>query len=500
MPRRVLALNINGDMTYCTCAPDQRGKGRCNHVAHQMDGESPEEFLERVEALIESGELQLGNVVGSDDGDPFGDSAFIPYEGTTVTTRPYRMTDEDKEQLVKIENRMQLEREMGAGYIELETPLWNDMDKNWFCQQVNVSKKSLNDVLYGNAQIILDGGNGKLGKWRILPNDTLEDWKEHGYPRGWDPDTKLGSGVLAVNQWAMETVGFEPTRDVYVVPYWMRMGISNHVNDYDTSASEDAVIGDLGEEVSSDITVGYKYLLRTHANPDRQQIAYDALLNNGALPENLARWGNGFRNSSLADEFAGKGGVFRAVLSAGSIPYTGRAVAIPNANLKYGELAIPSSMAVDIFRPTILRNLSERGMSNDQIDAWIAHYRIPQQKISPRDKLELEEMIKDKRVAMNRQPSLHKPSFQSYHPIIASGVSVEVNPLYCKGYNLDFDGDEVHVYAFNNDDIIPVVDRSIDANLDVNTHLPRQQSKSTILPSKDAMFGLLSILQAAENA
>ena len=525
---KVLAMNIHGDMTYCTCPPELRGTGRCNHVAHQMEDESPAEFLERVEAMQESGELHFESLIQEGDGDgsgisggsdqPFGEKAFIPYEGTKVETRPYRMTDEEKQHLVKIENRAQLEQAMNGGYIELETPLWNDMDKNYWCQQTGFNRKSLNQVLRGEAKIVLQSESSRFPAGRVVANETLEQWEKEGYPRGWDKNCRMGTGVLAMNEYAEQALpGFQATKDVYVIPYWMRMGIADHTQDYRSSSADAAALGEPQEEVSSDITLAYKYLLRNHKNPDKQQLAYEALLDNSGLPDDYARFGNGYRNHSLSDEFAGKGGVFRAVLSGGSIPYTGRAVAVPNADLKYGELGIPASMAVDIFRPTIIHRLAEKNYGTDEIQAFMDRYRSPY--FSEKDRMELERLISDRRVAMNRQPSLHQPSFQSYRPRISGksgpgrmkegdagyskpvrqSVCVEANPLYCKGYNLDFDGDEVHVYAFNADEILPVVDRTIDSGLEVNTRLPRQQHKSTIMPSKDALFGLLSILQANDG-
>ena len=274
------------------------------------------------------------------------------------------------------------------------------------------------------------------------------------------------------------------------------MGIADHSDEFVESAGANPVAGAPKEDaISSDITVAYKYMLRQHANPQKQQLAYEALLNNNALSKDDARYSNGYRNKSLADEFAGKGGVFRAVISGGSIPYSGRAVITPNADLKFGECAIPASMAVDIFRPTLLDQLTAEGKSIEEIDAWMAQYRIPQHEISPATKKDLEDRISTRRVALCRQPSLHQSSFQSFRPRISHGATIENNPLICKAYNADHDGDEMSCYGFNQEHIIPILDRSIDATLPVNTRLPRHLETLSILPTKDSLFGILSILE-----
>ena len=519
MVTKRLALNENGDMTWCTCEPGQEGKGRCNHVAHQKPDESPAQFAERVSEIQERLSVQedgvpssghpdidgkteaavdqlMHAVYGEREPQPMGENSFIPYEGTTVETKPYRMTEDEKKGLQKIENRMQLDMNIDGGYMELEEPLWNDMDKNYFCQISGMSKANLERVLHGEAQIVFESASGRFPVGRVIPNETIEQWEKEGYPKAWDPNAKMDTGVQAMNKYAALYHQFEATKDVFVLPYYMRMGIADHSAEYGASSTDNPVAGaPMEDAVSSDITIAYKYMLRQHANPQRQQIAYEALLNNAALDENRARFTNGYRNYSLADEFAGKGGVFRAVMSGGSVPYSGRAVITPNSDLKFGEVAIPASMAVDIFKPTIIDRFSREGKSAEWIDQWMLQYRVPQHEISPAVKLELENMISDRRVALNRQPSLHQSSFQSFRPRISHAATVEVHPLYCKAYNADFDGDNISVYGFNQEHIIPVLDRSIDASLPVNTRLPRHQDTLSIMPTKDSLFGLLSILE-----
>ena len=481
MKYKVLALNVHGHITYCTSPPELRGVGRCNHVAHQRSGESPQQFIERISDEAEKLQKNL------DEKEP-----FIPEE-TVIETKPYRMTEEERKSLVKIENRMQLDQNIEGGYIEFEEPLWNDMDKKYFSQMSGISVKYINAVLHREAYIILKG-DGRFKEGTIYTEDEVIEFEKNGFPNGWTENIVLDTGVVAMNTFAKENYDFEATKYVYVLPYYLRMGVADHTV-YASSASESAAIGEREDRISSQITAGYKYLLRQRANPDRQQLAYDALLNNDELNKNYARYTDGFRNRSLADEFAGKGGVFRAHLSGSSIPYSGRAVIVPNANLKFGEVAIPASMAIDIFRPTLLKQLSSEGMSMEEIDEWMNRYRIPQNKIHPAHRKELDERIRHLRIAMNRQPSLHQSSFQTFRPRISSSASAEIHPLYCKAYNADFDGDTCSFYGFNHEEIFPILDRNTDASLDVNVTIPRHHDTVAIMPSKDALFGLLNILE-----
>lgn len=470
---KVLAVNVNGDITYCTVDPENRGKGRCNHIAHQNHGESTQEFIERINEIREQ--------INSKE----EESNFIPYEGTEVETKPYRMSNEEKEELIKIENRMQLDQNIEGGYIELEEPLWNDMDKNYFSNISGIHKNKLTSVLHEESYIVMESEEKKFPVGKVLPIDTVDkllkiDLNEN--PLSQEEKQKLleeklnirlGIGVEDVNQFAYENYNWEATKDVYVLPYYMRIGA--------------------GEDISSDITVGYKYLLRQHKNPNRQQLAYEALLNNSSMNRDNARYTKGFKNKSLADEFVGKGGVFRACLSGSSIPYSARAIVTPEV-LPYGEIKIPASMAIDIFKPTLLEQFAYEGKSVKEIDEWFSEFRKPQTEIQKDLRDELEKRIEGKRAIMNRQPSLHTSSLQSFVPKISSDSTVKVHPLYCESYGMDFDGDAVSIYGINQESIIPTVDKSIGAHNYINTHKPRSMETSAIMPSKDALFGLINIL------
>lgn len=478
---KVLAVNVNGDITYCTASEEMRGQGRCNHITHQNASETPQEFVNRIDK--EKFEVAKNEV-----------ETFIPFDGTEVETKPYRMSDEEKEELIKIENRMQLDQNIEGGYIELEEPLWNDMDKNAFAGISGIHKNKINQIIHNEAFIVLEESEENSSKYplgRVIPNDVLKAnlIKELGLDPDGDYDLddlieqrgltgRIGQGVEDMNRFASDVYNWESTKDIYVLPYYMRIGA--------------------GEDISSDITVGYKYLLRSHKNPDNQQIAYEALLNNYSMDKDRARYTKGYKNKSLADEFVGKGGVFRAQLSGNSIPYSARAVVTPEL-MPFGELKIPASMAIDIYKPTLLEQFAYEGRSLEENDEYFSQFRKPQVEIPRELKDDLEARISHRRVVMNRQPSLHQSSLQSFRPKISDDATVKVHPLYCDSYGMDFDGDTASIYGINQESIIPTMDRSIDAHNDINTHKPRSLESNSIMPSKDSLWGLLNILDKRSN-
>lgn len=499
---RVLGMTVNGDMTFCVCPPDKRGVGRCNHIAHQMDGETPEEFVKRTEKIKIKAEKEHSLNF---------DNSFIQYDDNNeakIKTTIYRMTDKEKQTLTHIENRMQLDENIEGGYIELEEPLWNDMDKNYFAENYGIPAKHITGILHNELSIVISVDENKINNsvdsknYRKFKIGRVIDLNSELGQEASKADSEgfihLGSGVKGMNEYAANE-GFTATKDVYVIPYYMRMGVplDNDKNydddDYDDESEE--INSCEREMISSDITIGYKYLLRTHKNPDSQQIAYEALLDNTKLDKDKARYNSGYRISSLANEFAGKGGVFRACLSGSSIPYSGRAVISPTIDMKFGEIKVPPTMAVDIWKPTLLKQLSEEGKTVEEISAWIKRYRGIQNEIPKEYRDELEQRISNKRALMNRQPSLHPSSLQSFHPLISDNATVQIHPLYCKAYGADFDGDQVTIYGINSDDIIPIVDKELDAHNEINIRLPRSKSTSSIMPEKDALFGILNILE-----
>ena len=472
---KVLAINTNGDITYCTCPPDERGKGRCNHVDHQRDGETNQEFIERININREKLESEAV------------DNEFIGKNGATITTKPLRFTEEQLNNMEKIENKFQLDIPLSSdAYIEAPEPLWNDMDKNYFSELSGISIKNICGIIDGEVYFVKSNtsnyrirNSALLSKNKILNlaekddtadlDEAIETLKDNGL--------EVATGIEELNNLS-KRYNFEATRYISVLPYYMRQGTTDEE----------------GKLIDNNLTSAYKYLLRNRSNPSGQQKAYERLLNNGALGKDKAKFAKGFREKSLADEFCGKSGVFRKFLSGNSISHSGRAVITPSIDIKFGEIAVPSTIAVDLFKPTILKQLLEEGKTDDEIDEWFSRYRVKQTNISEEYRKELEDRIRSKRVLMNRQPSLHISSLQSFRPRISNNASCQIRPEYCKAFGADFDGDTTTLYGINQDSIIPTVDKELDSKRDINTTVPRAINKSNILPSKDSLWGLMNIL------
>lgn len=516
----VLALNIRGELTYCSAPPEFRGKGRCNHIAHAEIGEEPKDFFNRIENLRKEAEddfvVKLGN----------NEFTFLKFEDddtANISTDVYRMTDEEKKELTKIEAKWQLEKDLNDNgyYIHTDTPLWNDMDKAKFAEISGMSVKGIDAVLNSEAVVITDSRDDERMKPGRLLSASDADSVDEFYSKH---QVGLGTGLEGMNELA-ENLGFKATTDIYVLPYYMRIG----------------TVDQNGQPVESDLTVAYQYLFRNRTNPEKMQVAYSALLNNQQLDKDKARYDGRYKKKSLVDEFAGKSGIARGQLSGRNIPYAARAVISPDASVEYGDAAIPPSIAVDIFRPTLLKQFAKEGRSEEYIESYFKKYRVRQDEISQADRLDLEarisggygndEFYRARRVLLNRQPSLHRNSMQGYVPTIAGvdrelkneigykfdkdklseeqrnrlsnggymkgGGTLQLNPLYYSGYNADNDGDTLTIAAINTSDegLQEIVDKEFGKGNILNTRKARSLETSEILPSKESLYGIRHILK-----
>jgi len=216
---KVLAVNIYGDMTYCTCPPELRGKGRCNHIAHQNQGETPQEFCDRVS------EMNFEKFANEPD--------FISTEGTEIELEEYRMTEEEKKTLIEVTSKFDLDASMpNGGYITFEEPLWNDMDKNVFAKMSGLKVKAIESVLHDESYIILESDNPRFPEGKILPKDAGEELTNKGIK------LKFGSGVVGMNEYAKTFYNWEATRDQYVLPDYMRAGTDEVDGDINYSSEE----------------------------------------------------------------------------------------------------------------------------------------------------------------------------------------------------------------------------------------------------------------------
>ena len=171
------------------------------------------------------------------------------------------------------------------------------------------------------------------------------------------------------------------------------------------------------------------------------QEAVDALFDNGR--RSRAVRGDGNRSlKSLSDLLKGKQGRFRQNLLGKRVDYSGRSVIVVGPDLKLHQCGLPKSMALELFKPFVIRKLEEKGLVQTVKSA---------KKLVERERPEvwdiLEEIIQDHCVMLNRAPTLHRLGIQAFQPILVEGKAIRLHPLVCAAFNADFDGDQMAVHV-----------------------------------------------------
>ncbi|RKZ28530.1 DNA-directed RNA polymerase subunit beta', partial [bacterium] len=171
------------------------------------------------------------------------------------------------------------------------------------------------------------------------------------------------------------------------------------------------------------------------------QEAVDALMQNGKVTT-AVRGQNRRPLKSLSDFLKGKQGRFRQNLLGKRVDYSGRAVIVVNPELKIWQCGLPKTMALELFKPFIIRKLEEKGFTQTIRTA---------KKYVEKGRAEiwdlLEETTKDHPVALNRAPTLHRLSIQTFYPVLVEGKAIQIHPLVCTAFNADFDGDQMAVHV-----------------------------------------------------
>ena len=171
------------------------------------------------------------------------------------------------------------------------------------------------------------------------------------------------------------------------------------------------------------------------------QEAVDAVFDNGRHGRAVAGAG-GRALKSLSDMLKGKTGRFRQNLLGKRVDYSGRSVIVVGPHLKLHQCGLPKKMALTLFEPFIIRRLKEKGLCHT---VRTAKKMIEQQKSEVWDILE--EVTKGKTVMLNRAPTLHRLSIQSFEPVLIEGEAIRLHPMVCTPFNADFDGDQMAVHV-----------------------------------------------------
>ncbi len=220
------------------------------------------------------------------------------------------------------------------------------------------------------------------------------------------------------------------------------------------------------------------------------QEAVDALINNGRRgrpvtgPNNRAL-------KSLSDMLSGKQGRFRQNLLGKRVDYSGRSVIVVGPELKIYQCGLPKEMALELFKPFVMKSLVERGIANNIKSA---------KKMVDRARTEvwdsLEEIIKEHPVMLNRAPTLHRLGIQAFEPVLVEGRAIKLHPLVCTAFNADFDGDQMAVH-------VPLsAEAQAEARfliLSANNLLRPQDGNPVTVPTQDMILGCYWLTMTRES-
>ena len=367
------------------------------------------------------------------------------------------------------------------GHIELAAPC----SHIWYFKGIpsrmglllDISPRILEKVLYFASYIVTDPGDCPLAKNQILSEKEYRDMREK-----YEDDFKAGMGAEAVKE-LLQQINLEELSEqlknelkdasgqkklriikrLEVVesfrmsgndPTWMVMDVLPVI----PPELRPMVQLDGGRFATSDLNDLYrrvnnpnnrlKRLIQLQApdiivrNEKRMlQEAVDALIDNGRRGRAVTG-ANNRALKSLSDMLKGKQGRFRQNLLGKRVDYSGRSVIVVGPELKLYQCGVPKEMAIELFRPFVMKKLVEDGLANNIKSA---------KKMIDKGKDEvwdaLEDIIKDRPVMLNRAPTLHRLGIQAFEPVLVEGRALKLHPLCCTAFNADFDGDQMAIHV-----------------------------------------------------
>ncbi len=420
------------------------------------------------------------------------------------------------------------------GHIELAAPV----SHIWYFKGVpsrialmlDMSPKALEQVLYFACHVVLDAGNTDLTYKQVI-NDREKMEKEEQYGAG---SFKTGMGAEAVKELLMavdldkesaelkkiieeNTSGQKRLRAVKRIeiieafrksgnrPEWMILDVLPVI----PPELRPMVQLDGGRFATSDLNDLYRRVINRNnrlkklmelgapeiiiRNEKRMlQEAVDALIDNGRRGKAVSGAGN--RDlKSLSGLLRGKQGRFRQNLLGKRVDYSGRSVIVVGPELKLYQCGLPKEMAIELFKPFVMKKLVEKNICHNIKNA---KRTVERAKSVVWDVLE--EVIKDHPVMLNRAPTLHRLSIQAFEPVLIEGRAIKLHPLVCGAFNADFDGDQMAVH-------VPL---SIEAQAEArflmlasNNILKLSDGKPVMSPTQDMVLGsyYLTIVRRAEG-
>ena len=210
------------------------------------------------------------------------------------------------------------------------------------------------------------------------------------------------------------------------------------------------------------------------------QESVDALIDNGRRGRPVTGAGNR-PLKSLSDLLKGKQGRFRQNLLGKRVDYSGRSVIVVGPELKIYQCGVPKEMAVELFKPFVMKELVGRGIAQN-----IKNAKRMVERLRPEVWEILEDVIKDHPVMLNRAPTLHRLGIQAFEPVLVEGRAIKLHPLVCTAFNADFDGDQMAIHV----PLSPEAQaESRYLMLSVNNLLKPQDGKPVTVPTQDMILG-----------
>ncbi len=406
------------------------------------------------------------------------------------------------------------------GHIELAAPC----SHIWYFKGIpsrmglilDISPKILEKVLYFAAYIVTDPGDTPLEKNQILSEKDYRDYREK-----YEDDFEAGMGAEAVQkllkQIDLEALSVQLREELKTASAQKKLRLVKRleiVEAFRESGNDPAwmvmdvlpvippdirpmIQLDGGRFATSDLNDLYrrvinrnnrlKRLIQLHApdiiirNEKRMlQEAVDALIDNGRRGRAVTG-ANNRALKSLSDMLKGKQGRFRQNLLGKRVDYSGRSVIVVGPELKLYQCGVPKEMAIELFRPFVMKKLVSDGLANNIKSA---------KKMIDKGKTEvwdaLDEIIKDRPVMLNRAPTLHRLGIQAFEPILVEGRALKLHPLCCTAFNADFDGDQMAIH-------VPLsAEAQAEARmlmLSANNLLRPQDGKPVTVPTQDMILG-----------
>ncbi len=367
------------------------------------------------------------------------------------------------------------------GHIELAAPvshIWYFKgNKSRMGQILDISSRLLEKVLYFAAYIVIDPGFTPLEKGQLLNEKEFRDMKEK-----YEDEFRAGMGAEAIRELLAEinldklseqlkeelesTSGQKKIhllKRIEVVeafrisknrPEWMILDVVPVI----PPEIRPMVQLDGGRFATSDLNDLYRRVINRNnrlarllelgapdiivRNEKRMlQEAVDALIDNGRRGRPVTG-PNNRPLKSLSDMLKGKQGRFRQNLLGKRVDYSGRSVIVVGPELKMFQCGLPKEMALELFKPFVMKRLVETGDASN-----IKNARKTVERANPQVWDALETVIRDHPVLLNRAPTLHRLGIQAFEPVLVEGRALKLHPLACTAYNADFDGDQMAVHV-----------------------------------------------------